>query len=854
MINEVCKLLTMSICSDVRVRFSIIHSEIYKDLTFRKLMVLGLFIAFSGIVNAEIVTDGSVGLPSASIVGPNFDINASLGQQAGNNLFHSFSTFNIATGESVSFSGPAAIQNIINRVTGNDLSTIDGSINSSISGANLWLINPNGVVFGSNASLNISGSFHVSTGEYVALEDGSQYQVGQNSNINLLTASPEGFGFLTQAPAPIFINNSNLSVATGQALSFVGGDVDVNASTLQATDGRINIASLSSPGEVIFTLPADNSDSGISVSNGPALSEINIVDSTIDGTGDGGARIYLKGGNIVLDATSKVLNGNVNTMGGVIHISGTDVLLDGSLVKTESTGSVKGADIIVRGQELVINNPVNDILNSGLVSKASNSATGGDVRVDVENSVTLNTGIIRSYARNSAVGGNVEIDSKTLNVLNDSKIFTNTFFNGGVSGSININAIDNIHIDGGNSLIEIETWGSSNAGSIDLVLNTGDLVLSNGAQISTDSFTAGIGAGIQINADSLTLSSNSYISAESTYDTGQGINISLQDDLSLSSGAYISSDTFDIGQGSNINISAGNVSINNGAYISSSTKRDGNAGSINLTLNGDLSINGLGDGQTGLFSVSGDPVFNQNPPFIGNGGSINVDASSISIDKGIISSKAINIGDAGNINLNTTDKIVLNNAEIVTSAIQSAGGNISINAINLLSLNRSGITAEAFGVTIGNDGGNISIDPINVVLNSSDVIARANAGNGGNITIVTEALTQSTGSVIDASSQTGLSGEIRIESANEEVNATEYRDIDFIDVVSMLTKSCNRVNSNNKSSFIVLNNGGLPLSPGDVISSSDYYDVSTLSLAEVDKMYKDYIALDNNIFCSLINI
>ena len=183
-----------------------------------------------------------------------------------------------------------------------------------------------------------------------------------------------------------------------------------------------------------------------------------------------------------------------------------------------------------------------------------------------------------------------------------------------------------------------------------------------------------------------------------------------------------------------------------------------------------------------------------------------------------MSSKAINLGDAGDINLNASDKIVLNNADVITSSTLSAGGEVNINAINLLALTNSGITAEAFGVTTGNDGGNINIDPINVVLNSSNIIARANAGNGGNITIVTDALTQSNDSIIDASSALGVDGVVRIESANDEVNATQYGDIGFIDILSMLTRSCNAAKAKNRSSFVVMEQGGLPASPGHFLT------------------------------------
>src|SRR5689334_17446304 len=98
-------------------------------------------------VRAEVVLDGKFG-PSGPLAGPNYDIPANVGATRGNNLFHSLSHFNLSAGETVTFTGPANIQNILTRVTGGTPSSINGTIRSEIDGANLFLINPSGVVFG----------------------------------------------------------------------------------------------------------------------------------------------------------------------------------------------------------------------------------------------------------------------------------------------------------------------------------------------------------------------------------------------------------------------------------------------------------------------------------------------------------------------------------------------------------------------------------------------------------------------------------------------------------------------------------------------------------------------------------
>ena len=110
------------------------------------------------------------------------------GIQKGNNLFHSFKEFSIPKGGSATFQNSSAIVNIINRVTGGNISNIDGLIKASGS-ANLFLINPAGIVFGENAKLDIGGSFIGSTAESILFEDGFNYSAIVSQATPLLTVS-----------------------------------------------------------------------------------------------------------------------------------------------------------------------------------------------------------------------------------------------------------------------------------------------------------------------------------------------------------------------------------------------------------------------------------------------------------------------------------------------------------------------------------------------------------------------------------------------------------------------------------------------------------------------------------------
>ena len=153
---------------------SVLPSLVLRFLCCSGLLLLG---ALPSLSQAQITLDGSLG-PRGALPGPRYTIPDSVGQIRGPNLFHSFGQFNLSQGESATFTGPNMIVNILSRVTGGNPSRIDGTIRSQIPGAHLYMLNPSGVMFGPNASLDVSGSFHVSTADYLRLADGARFLRG----------------------------------------------------------------------------------------------------------------------------------------------------------------------------------------------------------------------------------------------------------------------------------------------------------------------------------------------------------------------------------------------------------------------------------------------------------------------------------------------------------------------------------------------------------------------------------------------------------------------------------------------------------------------------------------------------
>ena len=297
--------------------------------------LLGVLITFGNLpLKAQVNSDGTT---NTTVNLNNNNFNILNGIQKGNNLFHSFKEFSIPTGGSAIFQNSSAIENIINRVTGGNISNIDGLIKSQ-GNANLFLINQNGIVFGENARLDIGGSFLATTAESILFADGFNYSAIVSPEAPLLTVSvPIGLQMGTNSsgielestghnliPASLVSplkrgqNNSSLQVKPGKTLALVGGKISLNGGILTAESGNIELGSV---GEGTVNLKQTNQGFTLNYEQVSNFQDIQISQkSLIDASGQNAGSIQLQGENINLSDGSKIwiqnrgllTSGNIN--------------------------------------------------------------------------------------------------------------------------------------------------------------------------------------------------------------------------------------------------------------------------------------------------------------------------------------------------------------------------------------------------------------------------------------------------------------------------------------------------------------------------------------------------------------
>ncbi len=763
----------------------------------RGLYILWL-LGISGLSVAQVVTHIT---PSGlgTVVTPNGNsYNIAGGTRAGSNLFHSLGRFSVGSSDIANFQnseGNPLTSNILVRVTGGFQSAIDGTIRTTDFGAaNLFLLNPAGVVFNSGATLDVGGSFHVSTADYVDLQDGGRFYSDPAQTSTLTSAPPSAFGFTLTNNGKINFDGAQLEVASGKSLTasthrISRANLIMTSGILSAPGGRVELIEVASGSSVAIN--SNNSSPGSSSLN-PLVTPQNF-DPTKD--------IYIRSGVFKVHGASLVTSpespGNIT-----VEVDNIEIKNGGSLA-TDTTGPQNGGNISINANTLNI---------GGNVSTSSSLLSQGNA-------------------------GNILINANRITVNNQGNI-SSTTDGFGNAGNISIRNASTFNLQG---LVSTNTQAAGNAGQISLQ-NLGSVHVSHSGTISSGTTGSGNGGNINISAQSISLTDQgSGISAESKQnpfslaagvgDAGQ-INLTSQA-LTVRNGAAISTSTQTNGNAGSLHINANNLLLDNNGIIESTTGTigangqpvvgTGNAGNININT-------------TNLTAQNGSQI-NAVTHGVGRGGTINISTSKLALANNSSiaansTSSNLNLaanpsaGLSGNIAIQATRFFRLSGGSSVNVTTQQANaGSIDLQVGNLLHLIASNINTSVANGT-GN-GGNIIIDPNFVVLaNGSSIIANAQQGAGGNIFIVADFLFSSFSpdSIISASSEQGINGTVVIRSPAVDITSSSLQlPESFLDASAILPERC-AARSGKTGSFILRDRAGIPPNPDTVLPSS-YHDV-----------------------------
>lgn len=454
-------------------------------------------------------------------------IRISDGNVSQNSLFYSFLEFNVDSNKGVYFID-AGVENIIARVL-DKYSTIDGTLGIEGGNANLFLINPNGIVFGKNAQLDLKGSFLASTADSIVFDDGSEFSVTNPQSPPLLTLNvPIGLRF-GEIPGTI-INNSTkivrnrsrrlisagLGVSAGNSIALVGGDISMDGGFIFAPGAKVEIGSVA--GNSFVYLTQELSDLNFGYEDVQAFGDINFNNNARIQTGlASGGDIHLQGQSITISNSDIEAFSNSETPGGNISIDAAQsILLADSSITSGNLSLATGSsgDINIDAKSIFIQNSIID------ASSDSEGASGNTI-IKASELLSIDSSFITAKALGNSSAGIIQLEAENLTLNNGAEV-TVSSPNGGVAGSLEIKS-DSLLLNDA-SKISAETNGGK-VGNI--IIDSGNVILRGNSKITTSAIESPAkteGGNIAITADSLILD-NSNISANSTNSFGGRVNI-----------------------------------------------------------------------------------------------------------------------------------------------------------------------------------------------------------------------------------------------------------------------------------------------------------------------------------------
>jgi filamentous hemagglutinin family protein len=770
------------------------------------------FLSIAQSTKAQIATDGS----TATQVNGNAIAPTGAGTVNGNNLYHSFSEFNVPQSGVIFNTGNSAVngadvRNIINRVTGDNPSAILGTLESrqAFPNANLYLMNPNGIVFGQNARLDIGGSFHATTGTGLGFDSGS-FSVDRNS-LSFPNGDPKTIRFAIAQPAGL-INQGNLAVDAGKSITFTGGSI-INTGTLTAPSGNVALTSVAGNSQVELRSP--DAVLGLQVTNNavPAnwngkITELPKLAELLTGKVPEANQVVVKAdGSLALvanpAATDMAVTNGMSVISGRVDVSSPEskagnIGIFGEKVglvnaQIDASGALGGGTVLIGG----------NFQGNGIAPNASRTFVSANSKIDVSALLNGNAGtaivwsnlntrflgtIIAKGGTLSGDGGFVEVSGKQ-NL--DYRGTVNTFAPNGKIGRLLLDPTDiNIIGIGGSFTVldNVDQFSDLDSGANTINVGLINIAAANVTLQATNDIN--FNAPVTINVSGVGL----------TAQAGRDINVNS--DISTNAGV--------------INFTAGRDIVGVGA-ISTSPIVD-SAADISLTAGRDVSVNSI----NAIAGISSAIVSNGGNVTVQAGGNIQTTGTFVSTlgNTYSIATNADSTGKAGNISLiSTSGAIDVSSGRVHAVATIGNAGNITFQALDNIKTGAGTFPLAGVGSFIGvggnGVGGTISFTSLSGAINTSlgDINAgNQNIGNAG--TVFLQAANNITTASIFASSGDGggNGGKITLISqlgsidttAGEITVAAQIGNAGAIDLQAV----GNITTSNLNSSVFILGNGG----------------------------------------------
>lgn len=805
------------------------HSNSLK-LTFSLFCLVGNLVAEQALCQT-VLPDATLGnnrtrvSPGMTTDGSSVDqIDGGLRQEA--NLFHSFTQFGIAENQRVYFANPQGVENIFSRVTSGSQTEIFGTL-GVFGNANLFLMNPNGILFGENSSLDISGSFIATTANAIGFESFGIFSTDPLEAIPLLTVNPSALIFNQVNSSSIRFLSSNafpgnsMAPSTRNSLILAGGSVSIEGATIEGALKHVEIGGLADIGEVALRVedsdlvrldfPDNLTRANVSIAN----SAINVSRNSLGNLEEGSISISAREvslNNVQLSGTTTnedfVESISIDAQGIVsIFLSN----LSGSNVTSSASDS---GNISIRSNGPVI------LQNSTIESTTEGQGNAGDIEIDAD-SVSMSRSNLQTSTQNSGNAGRISLRANNDILINNRSVINATTQSAsdspGDGGEITSSSRNFSLMNG--SQISVITAGSGDAGGI-IIRARENIAITENSRVSSGSFTSpiapqslreGRGGNISIRGDSFILRDSNLVSLTLTEGSAGDIYIQAPSSVeilavnpSILTGSFRTVGLLGVtallseGSAGRIDVETTRLNIQGPAQISASTFTSGNGGGLTISSNR-ISLLGSveGQGTTGLFTdtrgagSSGSIVIrpydagssleinfeNQSrisasTSGIAVGGNVTITAPELIVlrGQGTISAESRGPGTGGSVKFETRNLDIQDGTQITVSSLgESTAGTLVVQARDVLLSDQVSLSAQ----TQAGLGGNISLRDVNsLTVSSSQISAATESGQAGSLTLNSNDLPagsvrlSANGAITVGASQSGNSGSLIINARN----------------------------------------------------------------------------------------